>query len=226
LLQSFKLSGLLDQSLWTNLDTFAGRTQDLKLIHNGVDLVAETIPVQLLPEQYEVDRYRKNLKSDLVPGFVKDQLFDFNNKLEWGEIYIEPKPYIDTYFSLVTETVFSYPYSFRTEKIWKPIAIGHPWIAVANVGYYRDMRSLGFRTFDHIIDETFDTIDNDMDRITRIRDIVVDLCKSTANLKDFLAAARPVCEYNQKHLWNMREKVRQEFPERFIQFIRDNKLTR
>jgi hypothetical protein len=63
----------------------------------------------------------------------------------------------------VSETVFTYPYSFRTEKIWKPIAIGHPWIAVSNFGYYRDMHELGFKSFGHLIDEKFDLIYNNVD---------------------------------------------------------------
>jgi hypothetical protein len=51
-------------------------------------------------------------------------------------------PYIDTYFSVVTETIFDYPYTFRTEKIWKPMIMGHPFVAAANRGYYRDLHSV------------------------------------------------------------------------------------
>jgi hypothetical protein len=35
---------------------------------------------------------------------IKGKLF--NN--EWGEIYLNANPYLDTYFSLITETVFDY----------------------------------------------------------------------------------------------------------------------
>ena len=138
-------------------------------------------------------------------------------KDEWGEIYLEPKPYIDTYFSLVTETVFAYPHSFRTEKIWKPIAIGHPWIAVASQGYYRDMRNLGFKTFGHLIDESFDDIANEQDRIERISEVVTDLLKQ--DLKSFLAAAEEVCKYNQQHLVEVRKTVKQELPTRLFNFL-------
>jgi hypothetical protein len=86
------------------LDTFAGRAQEIKLENNGEDLMLEPIPVKLLPAQYEVGRYNQNLTNDLGTGFVKNQLFDFDNNLEWGEIYLLADPYIDTYFSLVTET--------------------------------------------------------------------------------------------------------------------------
>jgi hypothetical protein len=144
---------------------------------------------------------------------VKNQLF--NNT--WGEIYLNAEPYIDTYFSLVTETVFNYPYSFRTEKIWKPIAMGHPWIAVANCGYYRDMHNLGFKTFGHVIDQSFDTIQDNQLRLQRIAQVVTDLC--TQDLASFLKECYNVCKYNQQHLAEMRITVREELPARFTQFI-------
>jgi hypothetical protein len=138
-------------------------------------------------------------------------------KHTWGEIYLRAEPYIDTYFSLVTETVFDYPYSFRTEKIWKPIAMAHPFVAVANRGYYRDLHNLGFQTFGHMIDESFDQIDSSQDRIERISAVVEDLCQQ--DLASFLKECYNTCKYNQQHLTHMRSEVRNEFPTRFKQFI-------
>lgn len=213
LLERFRLDSLLDQSLWTNLENRLGSMGQLVLWHQGQDLMLTSTDVKTLPERYEVNRYRQQGNKIFDSGFVKSDLFN----QEWGEIYIEPAPYIDTYFSLVTETVFDYPYSFRTEKIWKPIAMAHPWIAVANTGYYRDLRNLGFETFGHLIDESFDQIENSQCRIERIVEVVTDLCKQ--DLDEFLASAQDICKYNQQHLSDMRLQVRKEFPERFFQFI-------
>ena len=121
---------------------------------------------------------------------------------------------------MVTETVFNYPYSFRTEKIWKPIAIGHPWIAVDNQGYYRDLHNLGFQTFGHVIDESFDSMENNQDRLERIAQVIEDLCRQ--DLASFLRECYNVCKYNQQHLAEMRQQVRQEFPNRFEQFIQQH----
>lgn len=214
LLEKFKLDGLLDQALWTNLENRSGSHGQIVLWHEGQDLMLTPSQVKTLPAQYEVNRYRRQVDKTFESGFIKSELFN----REWGEIYIQPAPYIDTYFSLVSETVFDYPYSFRTEKIWKPIAMGHPWIAVANAGYYRDMRNLGFRTFGHVIDESFDQIENSQQRIERIAQVVKDLCQQ--DLASFLAECYNVCKYNQQHLAQMSIKVRQEFPERFFQFIK------
>jgi hypothetical protein len=115
--------------------------------------------------------------------------------------------------------VFDYPYSFRTEKIWKPIAIGHPFIAVANYGYYRDLHQLGFKTFGNLINESFDLISNNTDRLERIAQIVQDLCQQ--DLASFVKECYNVCKYNQQHLAEMSIKIRQEFPQRFAQYINE-----
>lgn len=193
LIRKLRARSLLDNALWTNLDSGNG-------------------PIQTLPREYEVPRYNSNPTTD---HYVKFELF--NN--EWGEIYLHPAPYIDTYFSLVTETVFDIPYSFRTEKIWKPIVMGHPWIAVANTGFYRDMHNLGFQTYSHVIDESFDSIDNGEDRMDRIIDIVKDLCRQ--DLAAFIKECYNVSKYNQHHHRELAIRTRQEFPDRFFQFINE-----
>lgn len=196
LLHHFQQTGLLEQSIWTCLDQRMG-------------------PIKTLDPKYEYQDYQNNSVDSATDSFVKHQYF--NNT--WGEIYLTAEPYIDTYFSLVTETVFTYPYSFRTEKIWKPVAMGHPWITVANCGYYRDMRNLGFKTFGHVIDESFDLIENNQDRLDRIVEIVEDLCRQ--DLASFLRECYNVCKYNQEHLAKMRNQIRAEFPDRFRNFIKD-----
>jgi len=214
LIEKFNITGLLDQSIWTCLETREGARINLSLIHDGKDLMCSIRPAKFLEPKYEVDRYSDRVGTTFEQSFAKYELFD----KEWGEIYLKAEPYIDTYFSVVTETVFDYPYSFRTEKLWKPIAMGHPWIAVANAGYYRDLRNLGFRTFDSVIDESFDTIENSQDRLERIAQIVKDLCSQ--DLASFLKECYNTCKYNQQHLDEMRLQVRKEFPNRFFEFLK------
>lgn len=219
LIERFMMNGVLDQSLWTNLDNNPGPPHSMyRIIENNQDRMTIPRPFQYLPAEYEVDRYLPQLDKDVGIHYAKYTLFDN----EWGEIYLKMEPYRDTYFSLVTETVFEHPWSFRTEKIWKPICIGHPWIAVASVGYYKEMHGLGFKTFGHLIDESFDQIDNYVDRANRIIDITQDLCYNGA--KEFMLAAKETCKYNQAHLAEMSNRVRAEFPNRFKQFIHEHQF--
>ena len=211
LLERFRQLGLLDRSIYTYLDSRKPRSKAFSIKHEEQELMSTSTEIRRLPAQYEVPRYRDNeIQSS---QFVK---FDMFNQ-EWGEIYLQAEPYIDTYFSVVTETVFEQPWSFRTEKIAKVLAQGHPWICAASRGWYRDFRNLGFRSFDHIIDESFDQIDDNQTRMERIVRLVRDLCQQ--DLPAFLAECESVCKYNQQHLQEFSAQHRQSFPDRFFQFI-------
>ena len=171
-------------------------------------------PVRLLPPQYEIARAVPNMNT--VPeGFVKHHLFANT----WGDAIVNPLAYVDTCFSVVTETIFDYPYTFRTEKIWKPMIMSHPFVAAANAGYYRDLHSAGFQTFGHLIDETFDQIDDPTDRANRIVDVVADICYNGA--ASFLKSAQDVCKYNYQHLREHNACERAELPDRLTQYINE-----
>jgi len=229
LLERFRITGVLEHSLWTNLDSDLAliksvpqerwqnfnnlKSVKLEYFHNGIDMIDSPTSLKLLPAQYEAPRFRNNLDKIPSGGNVKRNLFDNT----WGDATVDGTAYRDTYFSLVTETVFNYPYSFRTEKIWKPIAIGHPWIAVANAGFYKDIRRMGFKTFDHIIDESFDSITDNQTRIEKIAQVVEDLCQQ--DLASFYQECYNVCKYNQQLYIEYRHRVPQELPQQFRRFI-------
>lgn len=217
--EQFRQLDLLKSSLWSMLDNrVMSRNQPFKLMHNGTDLMTRPAAVRCLPQEYEFSAYQHThtVTATEHTKFVKHDLF--NN--EWGEIYLNPAPYIDTYFSVVTETVLDHSCSFRTEKIAKPLAMAHPWIAATNTGFYRSIRNLGFRTFETLIDESFDQIDNDQDRIDRVIATVHDLCQQ--DLPSFLSACRDTCKYNQQHLQELTPRMRAAFPDAFFDLVAHN----
>jgi hypothetical protein len=200
------------------LDVNATLVRSFEFYENNVNVMAQPSMLQRLPDQYEVDRYRQpNIDVAGPKTNIKYELF----RKEWGEIYLEPTAYIDTYFSLITETIcYESPYSFRTEKIAKPLAMGHPFIVASTPGFYRDLHNMGFRTFGHVIDESFDQIQHAQTRMDRIVDLVTDLCRQ--DLASFLKECYTVCKYNQQHLAEVGQRTKQEFPNRFFQFIAQN----
>ena len=215
LYERMRRRGLLDRSLYTMLDAKPTIVRHFNFVENDINVMATTSELRRLPDHYEVPRYREPVFGPITDRtYLKQELF----RREWGEIYLEPAAYIDTYFSLVTETVCAESnISFRTEKIAKPLAMGHPFIVASTPGFYRDLRSLGFQTFGHVIDESFDNIDNPQDRMDRITDTVADLCNQ--DLASFLAACEDVCKYNQQHLDVFTAETRRSFPDRFFQFL-------
>ena len=72
-------------------------------------------------------------------------------------------PNYDAFWHIVTETVFYYDKLHLTEKIFKPIVSKQPFMLLAAPGNLAYLKSYGFKTFDSIIDESYDTItDNDL----------------------------------------------------------------
>jgi hypothetical protein len=215
LYERFRQQGILEQSLWTMLESRPSISRSFNIQSNNVNLMATPSELQWLPKEYEVAQYQN---STINPGpanqtLVKHELF--NNT--WGEIYLRAEPYIDTYFSLVTETVVEQPWPFRTEKIAKPLAIGHPFIVATSPGYYQDLHRLGFQTFGHLIDESFDTIEHHQDRMDRIITVVKDLCQQ--DLDSFQKECYTVCKYNQQHLQELAPRLQAEFPKKFFKLI-------
>lgn len=69
---------------------------------------------------------------------------------DWSKINAANQYNVDVYrnslLSVITETAFMEDVSFVTEKIFKPITMGHPLILFASEGTLRSLRDMGFRT--------------------------------------------------------------------------------
>lgn len=201
--------GLLETALWTNLQ------KNVDLAWTSTLKTGEVEPLRLLPPEYEIEQAVPNL--DRVQDYSFAKHFLFNNT--WGDAEINPKAYVDTCFSVVTETIYDYPYSFRTEKIWKPMIMLHPFVVASNRGYYRDLHKIGFRTFGHLIDESFDLIDDPHDRIERTIAVIQDIVRTGA--RDFLQASQDVCKYNYQHLKQYNREQRKALPQQLAQWLND-----
>jgi hypothetical protein len=72
--------------------------------------------------------------------------------------------YNQSYYSIVSETVAFNDYNFYTEKIAKPILAKRPFVSFAGKNYLKNLRALGFKTFDSVIDESYDSESNTTQR--------------------------------------------------------------
>jgi hypothetical protein len=56
-----------------------------------------------------------------------------------------------------------------TEKTWRCVATGKPFLSLNGAGSMAELRRLGFKTYDPLIDESYDKIDNLHERIKAIK---------------------------------------------------------
>ena len=108
--------------------------------------------------------------------------------------------YSNAYWNIVVETHFKQQTTFLTEKTFKPILNMQPFIIVGNTGSLKMLKQLGYQTFSDIIDERYDDITNDIDRMREL----ITVCFSIANRTNkehinMQAMIKETLEYNQQH---------------------------
>ena len=74
----------------------------------------------------------------------------------------------------------------------------HPFVVVGNKHYLENLRSIGFKTFDGLIDESYDRLNGHQHRAEAIADLLSKL--DMTNAKQFYDQSRDICEHNQKIL--------------------------
>ena len=103
---------------------------------------------------------------------------------------------------LVTETVATGRRLHLTEKTFKPIALGMPFVIVGTKGSLEYLRSYGFRTFEGIWDESYDDAEDNV-RIERIASLLRSLDELPVDAKqDLFDRCREVIEHNWNHFYN------------------------
>jgi hypothetical protein len=83
-----------------------------------------------------------------------------------------------TWCSVILETHFDADGShgaFLTEKTFKCLKHGHPFVLVGCAGSLAALRAAGYRTFDHCIDPAYDTIQDNTLRWLAVRALILDL---------------------------------------------------
>jgi len=144
---------------------------------------------------------------DTLPKFLDYNELEYSNPIHLDRSLFEY--YHTSMISIVNESHFNEKKnSFPTDKIFKPIAARQAFIVLSNGGYLKDLRSMGYRTFSPFIDESYDLIDDDEERIVAIIDddeerivAIIDeltrLSKLSYNERlEFLRNVEEIVEYN------------------------------
>ena len=117
----------------------------------------KTLITNEVPKLFEKEPLLKE-KFDLLPDKVIADREDIENTN--GYEHENENLFLDSYISIVTETSFYIDNDFISEKVWKPLYQFHPFIVVGRPHLLKYLKEIGFKTFDWIIDETYDTIDD------------------------------------------------------------------
>jgi len=127
--------------------------------------------------------------------YVSDQL-DQNERNDQSRT--DTQYHANSYCNIVMETHFDADQSggtFLTEKTFKPIKHGQLFFVAGPPGSLQQLRDLDYRTFDSVLDNTYDRIENNTQRWLRLCDAIQ---QSQHRLADRFAAAQADILHNQQ----------------------------
>jgi len=105
--------------------------------------------------------------------------------------------YRRTFVSLVSETLSDS--IFLSEKTYKPIAVGHPFILLGGPGHLAYLKSKGYKTFDQYWNEDYDQEPNLHLRIKKIVEILTQLNTLTSHKRiQMRHSMLPILQHNQE----------------------------
>ena len=108
----------------------------------------------------------------------------------------------DSLVYVPTETVYFGRRQHLTEKTFKAIALEMPFVLVAPAGSLEYLRSYGFKTFEGIFDESYDTETDDIRRIEKVTKLLKELNDLSATERQAIhRACLPVVQHNFEHFY-------------------------
>lgn len=145
-------------------------------------------------------QYKNNINSNTKINQVRYDIIDVKNFVRVNPNYFVPvKQCTKSFLFLNTETNIESDQLFFSEKVYKPIGIGMPFITLGNPGTLEDLRDRGFITFSDWFDETYD---NNLELNKRIEIIIKNIKKyakySSKDLSKIRLEMSEVLDYNLK----------------------------
>ena len=145
-------------------------------------------------------------------GYIKQtspRIIDYENLDNvWGYGFENKEVYLNSLISIVSETLFYEESGYISEKIWKPIVHGHPFILVGPANTLKFLKNeFGFKTFSSVIDESYDSETNPKKRlelifkeITRLNSYSID------ELKEMVKKLLPNIMHNKNLMYEIGSK--------------------
>lgn len=119
---------------------------------------------------------------------------------DWAHGFPSMDLYSNAWIELVSET-YGEDLILEGEKTWKPIQTKTPFLIQTSSGYLQWLRNKGFKTFNGLIDESYDLEPDLQKRTKMIADVLEDIIKNGS--EQFYLACADILEHNQKRLFEL-----------------------
>jgi hypothetical protein len=143
-------------------------------------------------------KYPDDVRFDTLLPFLP-KLIDVDESV--NDTYVNEKLQRISYINIVNETIFYNDNSiFLSEKVFKPIIFGQPFILVGSPNTLSSLRDKGYKTFYPYINEDYDLItDNDMRMESIIKEIRRLSSMKDHEFSELYSHLKSVCLHNIKN---------------------------
>ena len=152
--------------------------------------------------------YCNNLEKKL-PIEVDTHNIKRDGKLvEWDRTHnnFKKELFLDSCINIVTETTFENNELFISEKIVKPLVGFQPFIVLGPQYYLKELRKLGFKTFDSIWDESYDDEEDFKKRYEKVLKLILKINENDVNeVNEMYKSVKDICIYNHNHFKSIKE---------------------
>jgi hypothetical protein len=191
---------LIYNRAWCGTREYRLKFADLLIEHNLVDDCQTSFGRYDTAVHY-TDHQFKNLQWQ--PLHNLEQHLDSNNTTSCYSADFDTNDYACTDFEIVLETLFDDSRLQLTEKSLRPIACGQPFILCATHGSLEYLRNYGFKTFDGIIDENYDSIQDPYQRMLAIIDVMKSIANWSSQQRTLnLQKLQEITKYNQQYFFS------------------------
>lgn len=185
------------------------------IFDNGITSLLHSDEFDRFAEEVGNEEYKNLIKAKYPfvadyedPYLVSDMHNFFTKKEMW----------LNTYFSVVSETSADDRWCFITEKTVRPMIYLHPFIVWGNPGTLEVLKDLGFETFPEFFDERYDNIKNSEIRMKMILNNVKRLCElPIEEIHNLYQSIIPKLIHNRNLLIKMDE--RKEVQSKFLETL-------
>ena len=166
-----------------------------------------------------------------IPVYVAEKIKKYCNEtkrfdligdvIDNQSMHINLESHLSSFFNLVTETCFYENFNHLTEKVFRPIVMMQPFVLASTTNSLEYLKSYGFKTFDHWIDESYDKIKNPFKRIEAIADVIQYISSlSKEQQQAMFNEMLPTLLYNRRHFYkNLYDIVYKEMWDNFNDII-------
>jgi hypothetical protein len=193
-------SGLLDNSIWSynHLIDTGDRFEDNPICLDDFVGLRQALDQFLSGSPYVCDQLSQEQHND-----HRDVNIDHFTQ-SWCHIVIE------THFDADQSGG-----TFLTEKTYKCLKFGQPFVIVGPAGSLKALRDRGYRVFDHAIDNSYDTIENNADRWRAVKKSIQDI--SEKDLSAWFDLCREDLEWNQQKILSGNNELLENLVDRLDQ---------